>query len=58
MPIVLRASLLDFTADPSHVTGAVRWIDDGLVVIDNGRIAACGEYAALMPTLPPRPADR
>lgn len=53
MPIVLRASLLDFTADPSHVTGAVRWIDDGLVVIDNGRIAACGEYAALIPTLSP-----
>jgi guanine deaminase len=51
MPIVLRASLLDFTADPSHATGAVRWIDDGLVVIDNGRVTACGEYAALAATL-------
>ena len=51
MTIALRASLLDFTADPSHAARAVRWIDDGLVVIDGGRIAARGDHAILAPTL-------
>jgi guanine deaminase len=51
MPFALRASLLDFTDDPSYTTGAVRWVDDGLLVIDGGRIAAHGRYADLSPTL-------
>jgi guanine deaminase len=53
MTLALRASLLDFTADPSDSTGAVRWVDDGLLVIDGGRIASRGDYAARAPTLPP-----
>lgn len=51
MTFALRASLLDFTADPTHSAGALRWVDDGLLVIDGGRIVARGEHAALAPTL-------
>lgn len=53
MPFALRAHLLDFTDDPSYATGALRWVDDGLLVIDDDRIVARGEHAALAPTLPP-----
>jgi guanine deaminase len=53
MTVALRASLLDFTADPVHSTGAVRWVDDGLLVMAGGRIVARGEHAALAPTLAP-----
>ena len=51
MPLALRASLLDFTADPTHSSDAVRWVDDGLLVIDGGRIVARGDHAALAPSL-------
>jgi guanine deaminase len=51
MTIALRASLLDFTADPSHSAGAVRWVDDGLLAMDRGRIVARGDHASLRPTL-------
>lgn len=51
MTFALRASLLDFTADPTHSAGAVRWVDDGLLVIDGGRIVARGDHAALAPSL-------
>jgi guanine deaminase len=51
MTFALRASLLDFTADPSHTAHAVRWVDDGLLVIESGRIVARGDAAALAPTL-------
>jgi guanine deaminase len=53
MTVALRASLLDFTADPAHATGAVRWVDDGLLVMAGGRIVARGDHAALAPTLAP-----
>ena len=53
MRTVLRAALLDFVADPTHSAKAVRWVGDGLLVIEDGRIAAHGAYAALAPTLGP-----
>lgn len=52
MPLALRAHLLDFTDDPSYTTGALRWVDDGLLVIEGGRIVARGAYGDLAPTLP------
>ncbi len=48
-----RASLLHFSADPAFHDHAHHWHDDGLLVIDNGKVTQAGDYAALHPTLPP-----
>jgi len=48
-----RASLLHFSADPAFAQDAHHWHEDGLLVIDNGKVTAAGDYAALHPTLPP-----
>jgi guanine deaminase len=51
----LRGQLLTFTDDPAEV-GAVashRYFQDGLLVIEDGRIAAIGEAHELLPTLEP-----
>lgn len=48
----LRGRLLDFTADPAVVgADALRYIEDGALIIENGRIAALGEAADLLPGL-------
>jgi len=48
----LRGRLLDFVADPA-VAGAdaLRYIEDGILVIEDGRITARGEAADLLPNL-------
>jgi guanine deaminase len=43
----VRASLFDFSADPSYNADALRFVEDGLVCVDNGVITATGTYAAL-----------
>lgn len=43
----LRARLVDFAGDPSVSAHALRVIDDGLLLVENGRIVARGEYGAL-----------
>jgi guanine deaminase len=48
-----RASLLHFHADPAFAEGAHTWIEDGLLVVEDGRVKAAGDYAALVETLPP-----
>jgi guanine deaminase len=48
-----RASLLTFHADPAFAEQAHTWIEDGLLVVEDGRIQAAGDYAALAPTLAP-----
>jgi guanine deaminase len=48
-----RASLLTFHADPAFAEEAHTWIEDGLLVVEDGRIRAAGDYAALAPTLAP-----
>jgi guanine deaminase len=48
-----RASLLTFHADPAFADEAHTWIEDGLLVVEDGRIRAAGDYAALAPTLAP-----
>ncbi|SFF74997.1 guanine deaminase [Duganella sp. CF458] len=48
-----RASILHFTADPAFHANAHTWHEDGLLVIDDGRVQAAGEYAQLKDTLPP-----
>ena len=49
----LRARLLWFDADPVTVgEAAVRFVEDGIVVIEGGHITAAGEALALLPGLP------
>lgn len=48
-----RASLLHFHADPAFAEDAYSWHADGLLVIEDGRVKAAGDYARLRATLPP-----
>ena len=47
-----RASLLHFRADPAFDDGAALWHEDGLLVVEDGRVKAAGDYACLKATLP------
>ena len=47
-----RASLLHFRADPAFDDGAALYHEDGLLVVEDGRVKAAGDYAALAPMLP------
>lgn len=50
----LRGRIVDFEGDPATAgASAVRDIEDGLLVIEDGRIARVGEAAVLVPDLPP-----
>src|SRR5512146_235837 len=43
----LRGTLIDFIADPSAHARALRHVEDGLLVIEGGRVLARGEYSVL-----------
>ena len=47
-----RASVLHFHADPAFTPDAYSFHEDGLLVIDGGKIHAAGDYATLAPALP------
>lgn len=47
-----RAGLLHFHADPAFDGDAHAWHEDGLLVVEDGRVKAAGDYAALAATLP------
>jgi guanine deaminase len=47
-----RAGLLHFHADPAFDDKAHAWHEDGLLVVEDGRVKAAGDYAALAATLP------
>lgn len=51
----IRGRLLSFTAEPAGPgdAGSHRYLADGLLRIENGRIAACGPADALLASLPP-----
>jgi guanine deaminase len=49
----IRGRLLDFVGDPTHSVTAVRHVDDGLLLIEDGRIVARGEYGPLARALNP-----
>jgi guanine deaminase len=54
-PIALRGRLFWFEDDPETAgEAAARFIEDGLLAMEGGVITACGEAAALLPTLPAR----
>ncbi len=51
-----RASLLHFHADPAfseHAADCFNWHEDGLLIVENGKVKAAGDYAQLVATLPP-----
>ena len=48
-----RASLLHFRADPAFDEQSALWHEDGLLIVEDGRIKAAGDHAALVATLPP-----
>jgi len=48
-----RASILHFTADPALSDKAHSWHEDGLLVVDQGRVVAAGDYDRLKDTLAP-----
>jgi len=48
-----RASLLHFHADPAFAEHAAAWHEDGLLLVEDGRVKAAGDYAQLAPTMPP-----
>jgi guanine deaminase len=47
-----RASILYFAGDPAHEPDAVRWHEDGLLVVENGLIRAAGDFEQLFGSLP------
>ncbi|HEY9646419.1 MAG TPA: guanine deaminase, partial [Chroococcidiopsis sp.] len=50
----IRGAFLDFVDDPFHrdTAGSVRFIPDGLLVVEGGVIQAFGDYATLQPDYP------
>jgi len=47
-----RASLLHFTGDPALDPKACVWHEDGLLLVQDGKIQALGDYAKLKASLP------
>ncbi|GAB2867645.1 guanine deaminase [Pseudoduganella ginsengisoli] len=48
-----RSSLLHFSADPALADHAHHWHEDGLLVLEDGKVKAAGDYFDLFPLLPP-----
>ncbi len=48
-----RASILHFTDEPAVSDKAHAWHEDGLLVVEQGRVLAAGDYDRLKDTLPP-----
>ena len=46
-----RASILDFTGDPLRSREALRYFEDGLMFVEQGRVQALGAYDDLRPDL-------
>lgn len=47
-----RASLLHFTNDPAFHQQAYAWHEDGLLIVNDGKVQAAGDYAQLKNSLP------
>ena len=47
-----RGSLLHFLADPAFSDKSHAWHEDGLLIVEDGKVQAAGDYAALHATLP------
>lgn len=47
-----RAGILHFIADPTYDENAIRWHEDGLLLVENGVVLVAGEYDKLIDALP------
>ncbi|RXZ38617.1 guanine deaminase [Oxalobacteraceae bacterium CAVE-383] len=47
-----RAAILYFAGDPTHEADAVRWHEDGLLLVENGLVRAAGDFEQLFDSLP------
>jgi guanine deaminase len=47
-----RASVLHFTDDPAFNDRAYRWHEDGLLIVNDGKVHMAGDYATLSGLLP------
>lgn len=47
-----RAGILHFTADPAFDDKAYAWHEDGLLIVEDGRVKAAGDHAQLRSSLP------
>jgi guanine deaminase len=47
-----RASILHFTDDPAFNDRAYRWHEDGLLIVNDGKVHMAGDYATLSGLLP------
>ncbi|HEY4317099.1 MAG TPA: guanine deaminase [Herbaspirillum sp.] len=47
-----RAAILYFGGDPTHDADAVRWHEDGLLLVENGLVRAAGDFEQLFGSLP------
>ena len=45
-----RSSILYFTNDPAFHQQAYAWHEDGLLIIEDGKVLAAGDYTALKNT--------
>src|SRR4051812_22236148 len=52
MKRAFRGEIVHFTDDPRATRGALRHIRDGLLVVEEGRVAAVGSVDELLPALP------
>ncbi len=51
--VAYRSKLLSFRGDPSYADDAVDYEDDGLLIVEDGRVVARGAYASLAALLTP-----
>ena len=47
MTALIRGRVLSFHADPAETENAFTYLEDGAVLVQDGRVAALGEYADL-----------
>ncbi len=50
--LALRASILHFSADPQYHPDALHWHTDGLLLINEGKVVAAGDYTQLQAQIP------
>ena len=53
--MILRAAIFHTPRNPFHRTDSLQTFDDGALLIGEGRIAACGDYAAVRSAYPSAP---
>lgn len=50
---IYRGSILHFHADPALVEQACHWHEDGLLVVEDARVVAAGDFGTVSAILPP-----